>query len=311
MLTKVNFMSRFLLCLLVGTGLFFTAIAQKEDRVLERKLQSLIGRFHGDAGIYVEHLRTGKTVAIRADTLFPTASMIKIPITIGMFDRIERGEIAYDTLLTYRDSLLYAGEDILGSFKDGEAIALSKVMMLMITTSDNTASLWCQQLAGTGTRINRWLTENGFKNTRVNSRTEGRYSDWQKYGWGQTTPREMAGLLLKIRQGDVVSPRAAERIYRNLVRIYYDGQSLSQIPPYVQVASKSGAVDQSRSEVVLVNAPHGDYVFCVITKNQKDESWSSNNEGYVLLREVSKTLWNHFEPGDKWKPAAKIEEWYK
>jgi beta-lactamase class A len=48
---------------------------------------------------------------------------------------------------------------------------------------------------------------------------------------------------------------------------------LSQIPPTVQVASKQGAVNQSRSEVVLVNAPSGDYVFCVITKNQQDESW--------------------------------------
>jgi len=33
-----------------------------------------------------------------------------------------------------------------------------------------------------------------------------------------------------------------------------------------------GAVDESRSEVVLLNAPHGDYVFCVINKNQQDTS---------------------------------------
>jgi hypothetical protein len=33
------------------------------------------------------------------------------------------------------------------------------------------------------------------------------------------------------------------------------------------------ASDRSRSEVVLVNAPSGDYVFCLITRNQQDESW--------------------------------------
>ena len=304
-------MIRFLLGLSFASGLFFQAFAQKEGPELKQKLESLVDKFDGDVGIYVQHVKTGQTIAIQADTLFPTASMIKVPITIAMFDKIEKGQIDYDTLLTYRDSLLYEGEDILGSFKDGEKIALPKVMMLMITTSDNTASLWCQLMAGTGTVINRWLMEHGFRHTRVNSRTEGRYQNWQKYGWGQTTPREMAELLLTIRRGEAVSPRASERIYRNLVRIYYDGQSLSQIPPYVQVASKSGAVDQSRSEVVLVNAPHGDYVFCVITKNQKDESWSPNNEGYVLLREVSKILWNHFEPDAKWNPADKIEDWYK
>ncbi|HET9485786.1 MAG TPA: serine hydrolase [Chryseosolibacter sp.] len=303
-------MTRFLLSLAFAAGIFFGASAQTQDRVLSKKILALVDGFQGDVGVYVRHLKTGKMVAINADTLFPTASMIKIPITIGMFQKIETGEIDYDSTLIYRDSLLYKGEDILGSFKDGEKIAMAKVLMLMITTSDNTASLWCQHLAGTGAAINAWLMDNGFQHTRVNSRTAGRSDDWRRYGWGQTTPREMANLLLKVREGKVVSPRASERIYRNLVRIYFDSESLSQIPPYVQVASKSGAVDRSRSEVVLVNAPHGDYVFCVITKNQRDHSWEAGNEGFVLLRQVSKLLWNYFEPDSKWQPADKIEEWY-
>ena len=60
--------------------------------------------------------------------------------------------------------------------------------------------------------------------------------------------------------------------------------------------SKQGAINASRSEVVLVHAPHGDYVFCVITKNQQDQSWDDDNQGFVLLRDVSKILWEHFEP---------------
>lgn len=303
-------MTRILLCLAFAGHVFFPSLGQKEDRALRQKLQPLVSAFEGDVGIYVEHLKSGKTVAINADTIFPTASMIKVPITIGMFSRIERGEISYDTVLTYRDSLLYEGNDILGSFRDGEKIELPKVMMLMITTSDNTASLWCQSLAGTGTGINLWLAENGFRNTRVNSRTQGRAGDWKKYGWGQTTPREMSDLLVRIRTGKVISARASERMYRNLVRIHYDNNALSQIPPYVQAASKSGWVSHSRSEAVLVNAPHGDYVFCVITKNQKDETFKYDNAGSVLLREVSRILWNHFEPGSNWKPAGRLEEWY-
>ncbi len=304
-------MLRFLLCLGLCVGLFFPACAQKEDEALQRQLEPLVSRFNGDAGIYIRHLRTGKEVAIHADTIFPTASMVKVPITIGVFNQIEKGRIAYDSLLTYRDSLLYEGDDILGSFKDGEKIALSKVMMLMITTSDNTASLWCQQLAGTGTAINSWLAANGFRDTRVNSRTEGRRDDWRRYGWGQTTPREMSTLLVRIRDGEVISPRASERIYRNLTRIYWDENALAEIPPYVQVASKSGWVSRSRSEVALVHAPHGDYVFCVMTKNQNDERFTYDNEGSVLLRAVSRILWNYFEPQSGWKPAERLDEWYK
>lgn len=287
-----------------------TLACSTKTESLESKIKKRVTGFKGDVGIFVKNLRTGEEVAIHADSLFPTASMIKVPITIGIFDKIEKGELKYDSVLTYRDSLLYAGEDILGSFKDGEKISLSKVLMLMITTSDNTASLWCQHLAGTGTAINAILDDYGFANTRVNSRTEGRQENWKQYGWGQTTPREMAELIMRIHEGNIISKRASERIYRNLTRIYWDGEALSQIPPYVQAASKQGAVNQSRSEVVLVNAPHGDYVFCVITKNQQDQSWKSDNEGYVLLRDISALLWKHYEPDADWKPAAGISEWY-
>jgi len=275
--------------------------ASNPDKILSKKLQDLLTGFRGEYGVYVRHLKTGKTVEINADSLFPTASMIKVPIMTGVFDKIEKGDLKYDSLLVFRDSLIYPGEDIAGSLKDSSRILLSKIVMLMITTSDNTASLWCQFLAGTGTRINEIMDENGFKVTRVNSRTPGREEMRTQYGWGVTTPREMAELVVKIHHGKMITPWASERMYRNLARIYWDGESLSELPPYIHAASKQGAVNQSRSEVVLVNAPSGDYVFCVITKNQVDESWVNENEGYVLLRNVSRTLWQYFEPNDKWK----------
>jgi beta-lactamase class A len=290
-----------LLCLVAGT-LNFSQAQDKPDKKLQQKLDNLVKGFNGEVGIYVKHLKTGKYAAVNADTIFPTASMIKVPIMCGVFDQIQKGNLTYHQPLIYRDSLLYAGEDIIGSFKDGEKVALSKVQMLSITTSDNTGSLWLQKLAG-GENINAWLEQNGFQDTRLNSRTQGRREYQQKYGWGQTTPREMASLLVKIRRGEAISAAASERMYRNLIRIYFDEQALSQIPPYVQVASKSGAVNEARSEVVLVNAPHGDYVFCIATKNQKDTSWNLSNEGWVMIRKLSALLWDHFEPASSWKPA--------
>ena len=297
--------------LLFVTVLFLVNTAGSQTRIdkrLTQELQMLVNNFKGDVGIYVQNLRTGKAASINADTIFPTSSMIKVPIMCGVFDKIEKKELSYHQNLTYRDSLLYAGEDILGSFKDGEKIQLSKVQMLSITTSDNTASLWLQKLAGSE-NINQWLSENGFEQTRLNSRTAGRQAYQKLYGWGQTTPKEMAMLVKKIRDGQAVSPAASQRMYRNMVRIYWDAEALSEIPPYIQAASKQGAVNRSRSEVVLVNAPHGDYVFCIATKNQKDESWTSDNEGYQLIRNLSKLLWNYYEPKSTWKPAEGLERY--
>ncbi len=105
----------------------------------------------------------------------------------------------------------------------------------------------------------------------------------------------MAEMLVFIREGKIIGKDASEIMYRNLTRTYWNEEAISQIPPFVQAASKQGAVNQSKSEVVLVNAPSGDYVFSVITKNQEDERWEHDNEGYELIRKVSKAIWDHYE----------------
>lgn len=272
-----------------------SGLSQKTDKHLQKKLAEMVSGFRGTLGIYVHDLSANRVAALQADTVFPTASMVKLPILAGIMQKIENGELQYHQVLTYKDSLLYAGEDILGSFKTGEKIELSKVLMLMLTTSDNTASLWLQSLAGTGTTINHLMDSLGLRHTRVNSRTPGREPYRQQYGWGQTTPREMAGLMEMIVNKQVISEAASEKMLRLLSRNYWDEEAISQIPPDVFIASKNGAVDASRSEVLYVNGKKARYIFCITTKNNSDTSWKSTNEAWELTRKISRFLWEYYQ----------------
>ena len=305
-----TFILSFLSLLLMSCTSSQTMVRDQPNPILQQKLENIVHGFKGDVGIFVRHLHTGQMAAIQADTLFPTASMIKVPILCVIFDKLKKGELSYAQELLYRDSLKY-DDGVTGSFRDSTKIALSEVVMLMITLSDNTASLWLQKLAGTGSAINDWLERNGFHQTRVNSGAPGRKPNWQAYGWGQTTPREMADLLLMIYEGRAVGVSESEQMYRVLTKPYRDGEALSQIPPLVHVASKTGSVDASKSEVVLVNAPSGDYVFCVIVKNQQNKGAEYDNDGYVLIRNVSRALWQYFEPDSKWQPQPDSKRWAK
>jgi len=269
--------------------------AQKTDRRLEAKVKELLAGFHGQAGIYIHDLKRNRTVAINADTIFPTASMIKVPILTGIMNKLHRGELEYHQELVYKDSLLYAGVDILGSFKSGEKIELSKVMMLMLTMSDNTASLWLQSLAGGGVRINQLMDSLGLRVTRVNSRTPGREANRSEFGWGQTSPHEMATLMEKIVHGEVIDAATSAKMLRLLGRNYWDEEAISQVPSDVFVASKSGAVDATRNEVLFVNGKKGPYIFCICTKNNTDHSWKIDNEAWEVTRRISKLLWDELQ----------------
>jgi beta-lactamase class A len=275
------------------------------DPVLTATLDSITRGFGGEVGIYVRHLPTGASAALRADELFPTASLIKVPILLTLYDQVERGRLDLDARVPYPDTLHYRyteATDVVGYMAAGDTLPLSELAFLMLSVSDNHASLWIQGMVGGGAAVNEWLAAHGFEQTRVNSRTPGREDARSAYGWGQTTPREMAEALVMIRGGRAVGPRADEAMYRMLTGSYWREFGLSQVPPTVQAASKQGFVDRSRSEVLLVNAPGGDYVLAVITRNQQDTSYADDNEGHRLIRAVSRAVYAYFNPADPWRP---------
>ena len=281
----------------------FCVSAQKTDKVLQKKIETLIQGFNGGIGVYVYEISKNKVAAVNADTIFPTASMVKVSILIGLMHKIHNGDLSYHQDMLFTDSVRYSeGEDILASFKDSQHISLNTLMMLMMSMSDNGASLWLQGLSGGGTQINKYLDSLGMKDTRVNSRTTRRKENWNQYGWGQTTPREMATLMLDIVENKIINKQISERMLRLMSRQYWDEDAISEIPPNIFVADKSGAVDQTRDEVLYVNGAHP-YIFCICTKNNKDTSWQHDNEAWVLTRKLSALLWEYYNPRSGWHPS--------
>ncbi len=277
----------------------------RTDPALAATLDSLAHGFRGRVGIYVRHLPSGAGYQRDADSVFPTASLVKIPLLLTLYDQVERGVLELEALLPYPDTLTYRWTeptDVVGYMAPGDTLPLRELAFLMLTISDNHASLWIQALLGGGAEVNRWLDANGYRHTRVNSRTPGREEARSRYGWGQTTPREVAEALVSIREGRAVSAAASEAMYRMLSGSYWNAEALSQLPPTVQAASKQGFVDRSRSEVLLVNSAGGDYVLAVVTADQEDTSYTPDNEGHRLIRAVSRAVYRHFVPDDPWTP---------
>src|ERR1700722_5799365 len=166
-------MKKFITFLLMSFSLLATA--QKTDKKLEKQIGDLVMGFHGTVGIYVHELKKDRVASFNADTVFSTASIVKIPIMIGIMDRIQNKELEFHQVMIYKDTINYdPGEDVLASFKPDEKILLSKLMLLSISLSDNRASLMLQGIAGGGQHINDLMDSLGYLHTRENSRTPGR-----------------------------------------------------------------------------------------------------------------------------------------
>ena len=120
----------------------------------------------------MKHLKTGKEAAINADSIFPTASIVKVPILVKIFDKIEEGELSYRDSLVYSEDRIYGGSGLMKFYKDSTTTDLRTLVALMISYSDNVTSLWNQELAGGGEAINKiWLGTNYSARNGFNSRT--------------------------------------------------------------------------------------------------------------------------------------------
>jgi beta-lactamase class A len=265
---------------------------------LEQTLTAIAKPFRGRLGYCVVDLKTGKRISFRGEEIFPTASTIKTSVAFEALCQVDEGKHKmtdkYPLLPTEkRQASMWTYQ-----MKDGTSLDIDGYVNLMIGVSDNTATMTMQDFIGSKT-VNARMAKLGLLNTKIlGHRTDrdGQETVWRtKFGWGMTTPREQARFYELLYQNKAASPAVCEKLLRVLSRQYWDDMSIASCPIDVKVCAKSGAVNQSRSEVSIVYASRP-YVLALYTADQVDQRWVHDNEGEVALRKMCNTIWNAFEP---------------
>jgi len=278
---------------------------------LKGQLDEIASKFHGTLGYSLHNLKTGDRVDNLGDEKFPTASTIKLAILCTAMEKQQKGEIGYFDKRAITKADMRGGAGFLQFYKDDSKVELKELLHLMITVSDNTATAMMIRWL-TSMEVNGWLDRHGLKSTRLLSQLPESETDLKKlsqtWGLGVTTPNEMRELMEMVGDGRAGTPAACDEMHRILNHQYFDDGIACQIPPSICVASKSGAIDESRSDVALVHAPAGDYVLCIYTKNAKDQRWESDNESLVSIRAISRAVFQFYNPKVKWTPPTGIEK---
>ena len=179
---------------------------------LRRTLDSLSAAHHGVVGYSITNLDTGEHLEQRGNETFSTASLIKVPILVTLFDLAEQKQLTLDDPIVLTDIDKVGGAGQLQYLRAPLTLRLWDVAYLMSTLSDNTAT----NLVLDRIKIRRvWqkMEALGLAHTKVHSGSMTRIASVApdssaKYGLGVTTPNEMAQLFVLLAQGKAVSPTA-------------------------------------------------------------------------------------------------------
>src|ERR1022692_1439464 len=107
-------------------------------RVLAADLDSEIARLakisDGGGGMFALHFESNRRFAFHGEDRFPIASSFKIPIDVQLLDRVDRGEIRLDQMVTIEPHDLHPGSGMLTSLlnKPGVALSLRNLLELML-----------------------------------------------------------------------------------------------------------------------------------------------------------------------------------
>jgi beta-lactamase class A len=269
-----------------------------DTAALRRVLDSIADAHRGVVGYSITNLETGERLERRGDETFTTASLIKVPVLVALFDLAEKKQLTLDdpVVLTEIDKVGGAGE--LQFMRTPLTLRLWDVAWLMSTLSDNTAT----NLILDRIKIRRvWqkMEALGLPHTKVHSGSMTRIASVApdssaKYGLGVTTPNEMAQLFALLAQGKAVSPAADSTMLR-ILRNNRDDSKLARFTYDVRLSHKTGDVDQARTDCGVFYLP-ARLVTCVLTKDNVDRRYWGESEGNAVIARIGEAVVRAWRP---------------
>jgi beta-lactamase class A len=210
------------------------------------------------------------------------------------------GKVKPGDMVTLKDADKVTGSGILTyHFSEGATFSLRDAVRLMIVFSDNTATNLVLDkigIAATGKRMKAW----GFPNTKIHAMvfkggtTSIDPEGTKKYGLGSTTAREMVGLLEKLHQGKLATPETCKDMIGHMKKCE-DATKLKRfLPEKIEVAHKSGSVNDVKTDAGILYLPTGPVAVCVLTAKNADKSYKTDNAANVLIGRVGREVHDYF-----------------
>jgi serine-type D-Ala-D-Ala carboxypeptidase (penicillin-binding protein 5/6) len=266
---------------------------------LASRLMPLIHAHPGQVAVRVRLLSGDEHFGWRDAEVHPTASLIKVAVMVTAYRMAEAGQLDLDSQVTLTDDDKVPGSGILTShFSAGTALSVRDAIRLMIRYSDNTATNLVVGRIGLAATSDT-MEQLGFPHTKLHSLVFRRDTSIfpersSLYGLGSTTADETTRLLELLWSGTAASRESCDEMIGHLAQCDDRSKIGRDLPPEIRYANKTGAVSAVRCDAGLMDTPAGTVAVCVLTSNNADTSWGSDNRAEQLCAAIGREVLAHF-----------------
>ncbi len=271
-------------------------------KIPRNAVYQLLAQLDGAVGLYIHDLDSGELFQIDSDRVFPSASVIKIPILALLLRDVQEGRVDWNAKRTIASRNRVGGTGILCELEPDYAPTMETLARLMIVLSDNTATNEIIDLLGLE-RVNGFCREMGCPNTVLMRKM----LDFKAIRQGKNNymcAGEAGRLLTQAAKGELVDPQISQTMISIMERQQCRGKLpalIPAVPSYapeedkrnlkpgtVLVANKTGELVGIQHDVGIFTLPDGRrYVIAVFTGDLKDDA-----QGVLTIQKLSQVVYD-------------------
>lgn len=257
--------------------------SKKDINVLIPKIRAKIKEYPSLlCGVYVKSNFLYGEININGDTIFPAASLIKIPVSVVLLLEIDKGTLNWEKDLILKKASKAPGTGFLKAKPNGTIIKLKEAFKLMLTESDNTAFNMVIEALGGTIKCNEKILNLGLKNTKLTSYLVNFRED------NITSPKDLAVILEKSLEGNLLSFESKRFLKNTLLDVKNKSLINQGIGKYTKFAHKTGTIGVVVGDAGIIYLPFGKRISISVIVRRPFNSLS----GQKAIREISNLIYN-------------------
>lgn len=233
---------------------------------LEARIAQSADGGKGRIGVAAIDLATGREVAVLGDQRFPMASTSKVAIAATFLDGVDKGRWSLSSefpLMVPVKSARFSSA--VAPVQRGTYLPATQLIDLMLTRSSNQATDALLAVVGGPEAVNRWARKAGISDFQITRdiatlvRDDGEFDPASHIDVRDSaTPRAMVQLLSGLHQGKWLSASSRRMLLSTMERCITGKRRIpALLPAGVQVAHKTGSLNNTSSDIGIITTPDG------------------------------------------------------
>ena len=251
---------------------------------LESSITNILPMFPSiHPSVFVWDYDTGNYADINGDEIFPTASIIKIPVLIQLFKSIEAKQLELYDRMFLTDYYRAEGSGSLQFKAENSAYTMDDLARYMITESDNSATNMIMSKIGSMVDINQGIRDWGINKTQINN--------WlpDLAGTNYSTAKDLARMLFNIENPKFMTEASGAKIIDYMSHVKNDRLIPAGIGEGASIIHKTGDIGSMLGDAGIVTSANGKkYIVVILVKRPHNSP-----QGKDFIVKASEIIYNY------------------